>query len=240
MKVAIVTGGSRGIGKSIAIALHKEGYTVCINYTSNEEKAKEVLALIENDGMIYKADVSSFNESSELVAKVIEQYGQIDLLVNNAGITKDGLMMRMTEDDFDKVIDINLKGTFNMSKHASRYMIKKRSGSIINMSSIVGLRGNLGQANYAASKGGIIALTKSMALEFASRGILVNAIAPGFIETEMTDVLSEDIKNSILAKIPLNTLGKTEDVANLVCFLASDKAKYITGQVISVDGGMSI
>lgn len=240
MKVAIITGASRGIGREIAIKLHNDGYTICINYTSNEDCAKEALSLINNEGMIYKADVSNYNEAKELVEAVYKEYGRIDLLVNNAGIVKDNLILRMSEDEFDRVIDVNLKGTFNMIKHVSRYMLKARSGKIVNMSSIVGIKGNTGQINYAASKGGINALTKSAAAELAGRGILVNAIAPGFIQTEMTDALSEEVKESILSRIPLKMLGTTKDIANIVSFLASDNANYITGQIISVDGGMNL
>lgn len=240
MKVALVTGSSRGIGAEIVRKLHNDGFTVCINYSRNEELAFKLLEEINNDGFIYKCNVASYEETEDMIKEIINRYQKIDVIVNNAGITKDNLMLKMSEEDFDKVIDINLKGTFNVIKHASRYMLKARTGKIINMSSIVGIKGNLGQANYAASKGGIIALTKSLAQEFAPRGITVNAIAPGFIKTEMTDVLSDEIKDKILENIPLKRLGDTKDVANLVSFLASDNASYITGQVISIDGGMAI
>lgn len=238
MKVAVVTGGSRGIGKAIVKGLAADGYTVVINYAGNEQKALEVLEEINGNGFVFKADVSKMDECEALVNKTLEAYGQIDVLVNNAGITRDGLLLRMSEQDFDDVIFTNLKGTFNMSKLVSKAMMKKRCGRIINMSSVVGLTGNVGQANYAASKGGVISFSKSLAQELASRNILVNAIAPGFIETDMTGVLDDNTKEKILAQIPLNRMGSADDVANLVCFLASEKANYITGQVIQVDGGM--
>lgn len=242
MKVAIVTGGTRGIGKEIALRLSKDGYNVVINYNSNELFAKEVSIECSkyNESLIVKADVSNYNEAEKLVQETISKFGQVDLLVNNAGITKDNLILRMTEDEFDKVVSVNLKGTFNMCKHISKYMLKQRFGKIINMASVIGIVGNLGQANYAASKGGVIALTKSLAKEFSSRSITVNAIAPGYIETDMTDSLSTDIKNQVLQAIPLKKFGKASDVANLVLFLASDNASYITGQVINIDGGMVI
>lgn len=240
-KVALITGSSRGIGKAIALRLAKSGYDVAINYNGNEELAKSVMDECINLGVnakIYKCNVSSFEDSKELVQEVISDFGKIDCLVNNAGITKDNLLLRMTEEDFDKVIDINLKGTFNMIKHVSKHMLKNRSGKIINLSSVVGVSGNAGQVNYSASKAGVIGITKSCAKEFASRGITVNAVAPGYIETDMTNVLSDEVKENVKKSIPLNRLGSPEDIANTVNFLASDEANYITGQVIHVCGGM--
>lgn len=240
--VAIVTGSTRGIGKDIAISLAKEGYNVVINYNSNEQKALEVKELCDmyNESIIVRANVSSMEDSNLLVNKAIEKFGRIDLLVNNAGITKDNLLLRMSEDDFDSVINTNLKGVFNLSKLVSKIMLKQKSGNIINLASVVGITGNAGQANYAASKAGIIGFSKSLAKELASRGIRVNCIAPGFIDTDMTNVLSLEQKTKILSSIPLNKFGTPSDVSNLVLFLASDKASYITGQVINVCGGMVI
>lgn len=240
--VAIVTGSTRGIGKDIAISLAKEGYNVVINYNSNEQKALEVKELCDmyNESIIVRANVSSMENSNLLVNKAIEKFGRIDLLVNNAGITKDNLLLRMSEDDFDSVINTNLKGVFNLSKLVSKIMLKQKSGNIINLASVVGITGNAGQANYAASKAGIIGFSKSLAKELASRGIRVNCIAPGFIDTDMTNVLSLEQKTKILSSIPLNKFGTPSDVSNLVLFLASDKASYITGQVINVCGGMVI
>lgn len=240
-KTAVVTGSSRGIGKAIALALAKEGYNVVINYNGSKEKAEQVKKECEDFGVsaiTVKANVADFAESENLIKEAISIFGSIDVLVNNSGITKDTLLLRMKEEDFDSVIDVNLKGTFNTIKHAARQMMKQRSGSIINMSSVVGISGNAGQANYAASKAGVIGLTKSVARELASRGIRANAVAPGFIETDMTDELNDKAKEEILKTIPLNDTGKGEDVANLVVFLASEKSRYITGQVIHVDGGM--
>jgi 3-oxoacyl-[acyl-carrier protein] reductase len=240
-KTAVVTGSSRGIGKAIALALAKEGYNVVINYNGSKEKAEQVKKECEDFGVsaiTVKANVADFAESENLIKEAISTFGSIDVLVNNSGITKDTLLLRMKEEDFDSVIDVNLKGTFNTIKHAARQMMKQRSGSIINMSSVVGISGNAGQANYAASKAGVIGLTKSVARELASRGIRANAVAPGFIETDMTDELNDKAKEEILNTIPLNDTGKGEDVANLVVFLASEKSRYITGQVIHVDGGM--
>ena len=227
-KVAVVTGASRGIGRAIALELAFRGAAVVINYNGSEERAKEVQKEIEQKGgeaMIMQWNVADYS---------------IDSLVNNAGITKDGLLMGMSEEDFDKVIDVNLKGSFNMMRFVSRQMLRQRSGHIISMASVVGIAGNAGQANYAASKAGIIGMTKSAARELASRGITVNAVAPGFIETEMTAVLSEEVKKASAAQIPLGHFGKPEDIAKTVAFLASDDAAYITGQVIQVDGGMVI
>lgn len=242
-KVALITGASRGIGRAIAECLAQDGFYVVINYRSNDKLAEEVLnKIIENGGKgeILKGDISSFSESKEIIDKIIKSHGKIDVLVNNAGITKDQLLLRMTEDEFDNVLNVNLKGTFNCIKNIARSMMKNKAGKIINITSVVGISGNVGQSNYAASKAGVIGLTKSVAKEFASRGIQVNAVAPGFIETDMTDVIPENIKEEIISKIPLNKLGKPEDIANAVSFLASDKANYITGQVITVDGGMII
>ncbi len=242
MKVAIVTGSTRGIGKSIAINLAKEGYNVVINYNSSDALALEVKKECDkyNEALILKCNIASFEDTLNLVNATMDKFGQIDLLVNNAGITNDGLVMRMSEAQFDDVIDVNLKGAFNMCKHVSKHMFKQRSGKIINMTSVVGISGNAGQANYAASKGGVIAMTKSLAKEFASRGITVNAVAPGFIATDMTDKLSEEQKNAIVEHIPLKRMGDVQDIANMVNFLASDSASYITGQILKVDGGMVI
>ncbi|MGN8912755.1 3-oxoacyl-[acyl-carrier-protein] reductase [Anaerofustis butyriciformans] len=240
-KTAVVTGASRGIGKAIALALAKDGFNVVINYNGNKEKAEQVKKECEDFGVnaiTVKANVANFTESENLIKEAVSTFGSIDVLVNNSGITKDTLLLRMKEEDFDSVIDVNLKGTFNTIKHAARQMMKQRSGSIINMSSVVGISGNAGQINYAASKAGVIGLTKSVARELASRGIRANAVAPGFIETDMTDELNDKAKEEILKTIPLNDTGKSEDVANLVAFLASEKSRYITGQVIHVDGGM--
>lgn len=242
-KVALVTGASRGIGKAIAMGLAKAGYYVVINFASSEEKALAVLEEIKTQGgqgMVYGCNIADFEAVDTMVKTITKEVGNVDLLVNNAGITKDQLMLRMTEDDFSRVIDINLKGTFNCTKAVTRTMFKARQGNIINISSVIGLVGNIGQVNYAASKAGVIGMTKSLAKEYAARNIRVNAIAPGFIDTEMTDALNEDVKKSIMDKIPLNKLGKPEDVANLVEFLASEKARYITGQVLAVDGGMTM
>ena len=240
-KVALVTGGSRGIGRAIALELASENYFVIINYNGSVDKAEEVKEEIErNNGeaQIVQCDVSDFDVCEAFIKNVIKEHERIDVLVNNAGITKDGLLMKMSDDDFDKVIDTNLKGTFHCIRFASRYMMKQRYGRIINMSSVVGVTGNAGQANYSASKAGVIGLTKSAARELASRNITVNAIAPGFIETDMTAVLKDEIKEKSVAQIPLGHFGKPEDIAHVAAFLASDKAGYITGQVINVDGGM--
>lgn len=240
-KIAIVTGASSGIGREIAIQFAKEGAKVVINYSSNEKSAVEVRSEIQNLGgeaMLYKCDVANLSEVEKMIEKVIEEYKRIDILVNNSGITRDNLLMRMEEQDFDAVIDINLKGTFNTLKCISRYMIKQKKGKIINMASVVGITGNAGQSNYAASKGGVIALTKSIAKEFATRNINVNAIAPGYIETRMTEVLSDKLKEEIVSKIPMKRVGKPEEIAKVALFLASEDSNYITGQVINVDGGM--
>ncbi|MEG0904047.1 MAG: 3-oxoacyl-[acyl-carrier-protein] reductase [Lachnospiraceae bacterium] len=242
-KVAVVTGASRGIGRAIALELASKGATVIINYNGSKERAEEVKATIEEQGgrgEIYQCNVSEFTACEHFFKEVITEFGRIDILVNNAGITRDGLIMRMSEEDYDLVIDTNLKGTFNCIHFVSRQMMKQRQGRIINMSSVSGILGNMGQANYSASKAGVIGLTKAAARELASRHITVNAIAPGFIETEMTEVLSESVKEASVAQIPLGHFGKTEDIANTVSFLVSDQASYITGQVIHVDGGMAI
>ncbi|WP_300258254.1 3-oxoacyl-[acyl-carrier-protein] reductase [Clostridium sp.] len=240
-KVAIVTGGTRGIGRAIALKLAHEGANIVINYRNSDKEAEELKAILEEKGvkvLTVKCDISNFEDSKNFIDKCKEVFGKIDILVNNAGITKDTLIMRMKEEDFDSVIDVNLKGTFNCAKHASAIMLKQRFGKIINMTSVVGIVGNAGQVNYAASKAGVIGLTKSLAKELGSRGITVNAVAPGFINTDMTASLSEKVKEEASKNIPLKRLGEPEDVANLVGFLASDVANYITGQVINVDGGM--
>ncbi|MCD8035780.1 MAG: 3-oxoacyl-[acyl-carrier-protein] reductase [Clostridiales bacterium] len=242
-KTAIVTGASRGIGKAIALELAGRGIFVIVNYNGSKDAAEAVCEEIKAKGgeaAAYQCDVSDFTACGEFFKEITKTYGRIDILINNAGITKDGLIMRMSEEDFDKVIAVNLKGDFNCIRHASRQMLKQRSGRIVNMASIVGVSGNAGQANYAASKAGIIGLTKSAAKEMASRGITVNAIAPGFIETDITAVLPDEVKESYSKAIPLGRLGKAEDVAKTVAFLASDDAGYITGQVLSVDGGMNM
>lgn len=240
-KCALITGATRGIGKQIAITLAKQGYNIALNYRKENEELENSKKEIEEIGvqvLAVKGDVSNFEDCENFVKQVIERFGQIDVLVNNAGITKDMLLMRMKKEDFEQVIDTNLVGTFNVTKNVVPYMMKARSGRIINISSVVGISGNAGQTNYSASKAGIIGFTKSLAKEIASRNILVNAVAPGFIETNMTDVLKDDVKQEIAKNIPLKRMGTTQDVANVVKFLASDDSSYITGQVINVDGGM--
>lgn len=242
-KIALVTGASRGIGRKIATTLGAKGATVIVNYNGSEVAAAETVAEIKAAGGVAKAvkcNVADFAECETMIKSVIAEFGGIDILVNNAGITRDGLVMRMKESDFDDVINTNLKGAFNCIRHVAASMVKKRAGRIINVSSVSGIMGNAGQANYAASKAGVIGLTKSVARELASRGITCNAVAPGFIVTEMTDVLSEQVKEAATKQIPLGYFGETEDIANTVAFLASDEARYITGQVISIDGGMAM
>lgn len=240
-KVAVVTGAGRGIGRAIALKLAQLGASIVINYRSSAKEAEEVISEIRNNGgkaEMVQGDVSSFEDSEKVIKFAVESFGRLDILVNNAGITKDTLLLRMKEEDFSKVLDINLKGVFNCTKHASNIMLKQKGGRIINISSVIGLIGNAGQANYAAAKAGIIGFTKSVAKELGTRGITANAIAPGFITTDMTEVLSEKVKEKLLENVPLKRLGSPEDVANLAAFLASDNASYITGQVINVDGGM--
>ena len=240
-KVALVTGGTRGIGKQIAIVLAKNGYDIALNYRTENDELKNTKKEIEDLGvkcLTVQGDVSKFEDCEKFIKEIIEEFGKLDVLVNNAGITRDMLLMRMKKEDFSEVIDTNLTGTFNVTKNVIPYMMKARIGRIINISSVVGISGNAGQTNYAASKAGIIGFTKSLAKEVASRNILVNAVAPGFIETNMTDVLKDEIKEEIAKNIPLKRMGKTEDVANVVKFLVSEDSSYITGQVINVDGGM--
>ena len=240
-KTALVTGASRGIGRAIALCLAAEGARVAINYAGNVKAAEEVKAAIEAAGgtaILCQADIADSAAVEAMVANVVKEFGTIDILVNNAGITRDTLLMRMKDEDFAKVLDTNLKGVFYCTKAVSKLMMKKRSGRIINMASVVGLVGNAGQTNYAAAKAGVIGFSKSAARELASRGITVNVVAPGFIGTDMTAVLPEAVKEKTLAGIPLGKMGEPEDVANAVLFLASDQASYITGQVVHVDGGM--
>ncbi|MBR2401896.1 MAG: 3-oxoacyl-[Lachnospiraceae bacterium] len=240
-KVALVTGAGRGIGREIALTLAEYGAKVVVNYNGSKEKAEEVVRLIEEKGgeaFAWQCSVSDFEQCGVMVEETIKRFGKIDILVNNGGITRDNLVMKMTEEDFDAVIDTNLKGTFNTMKHCYRPMLKQRSGRIINLSSVTGLLGNAGQVNYAASKAGVVGMTKSMARELASRGITVNAVAPGYIDTDMTQAMTDAAKEATLAQIPLHRVGSTKDIAEAVAFLASDKASYITGQVLSVDGGM--
>lgn len=242
-KVALITGASRGIGRAIALKFAAEGAKVAINFAGNTQKAEEVKSLIESNGgkaLLVQGSVADFEKVGEIVGKVVETWGNIDILVNNAGITRDALLLKMSESDFDEVIATNLKGVFNCTKAVSKLMIKQRSGRILNMSSVVGLTGNAGQANYSAAKAGIIGFTKSVAKEFASRGITVNAIAPGFIGTDMTDAIPEKIKIEMISKIPLGRIGDPEDIANAALFFVSEDAKYITGQFVCVDGGMAM
>ncbi len=240
-KVALITGAARGIGKAIAKKFAENGYNVVINYVSAKTDIKTLTKEFEDLGvkvLLVKADVSNKEEAEGLVNQTIEKFGKIDVLVNNAGITKDNLLMRMSEEDFEKVLDINLKGTFLITKFATKYMMKKRCGSIVNLASVVGVAGNAGQCNYSASKAGVIGFTKSIAKELASRNIRANAVAPGFIKTDMTDVLSDNVKENINSQIPLKRMGTAEEVAKLVYFLGTSESSYITGQVINVDGGM--
>ena len=242
-KIALITGAGRGIGRAIAIALAKEGAEVVINYNGSEERAKEVKQTIEENGgkaSIYKCNVSDFTACEAMIKDIVKEYGHLDILVNNAGIVRDMLMVKMTEADFDAVINVNLKGTYNMMKATYKHFMKQRSGRIISLASVVGIMGNAGQANYSASKAGIIGLTKSVAKELGGRNVTVNAIAPGYIATDMTDQLSDKAKDMISSGIPMKRAGSPEDVANAICFLASDDASYITGEVLRVDGGMAM
>ena len=242
-KSALVTGASRGIGRQIALTLGREGACVIVNYNGSAAKAEEVVKEIEAAGGRAEAvqcNVSDYESCKKMLGDIVSEYGRLDILVNNAGITRDNLLMKMSEEDFDAVINTNLKGVFNCIKHISRQMLKQKAGRIINISSVSGVLGNAGQANYCAAKAGVIGITKSAARELASRGITVNAVAPGFIATEMTDVLSDSVKASVTEQIPMKRFGSTEDIANAVAYLASDKAGYITGQVLCIDGGMAM
>lgn len=240
-KIALITGAGKGIGAAIARKMSEQGATVIINYSHSKEAAANVMEEILSSGgqaEIYPCDVSDDEAVKTMIADIVKKHGRLDILVNNAGVTKDGLLMRMKPEDFDRVINVNLKGTFHCIQNATRIMMKQRYGRIINISSVVGLYGNAGQANYAASKAGIIGLTKAAAKELGSRGITVNAIAPGFIQTEMTDILNEDLKNNMINAITLGRFGQPEDIANAALFLASDQASYMTGQVLCIDGGI--
>lgn len=240
-QVVLVTGAARGIGKQIALKYAQNGYNVVLNYVSDNTDVEGLTKEIGQYGtevLCVKADVSQSEQVEELVKQAIEKFGKVDVLVNNAGVTKDTLLMRMKEEDFDRVININLKGTFLMTKTVIPYMMKKRAGSIINISSVVGVAGNAGQSNYAASKAGMIGFTKSVAKEVASRNIRANCVAPGFIATDMTEILSDDVKANINAQIPMKRMGTPEDVANVVYFLGSKESSYVTGQTICIDGGM--
>ncbi len=242
-KIAVVTGAGRGIGRGIALALAREGAMVVVNYNGSKDRAEEVVRTIEEAGgkaTAIQCNISDFEAAKEFFANVVKEYGKIDILVNNAGITKDNLIMKMSEEEFQSVIQTNLAGTFHGVKFVTRPMMKQRQGRIINIASASGVIGNMGQANYSASKAGVIGLTKAAAKELASRNITVNAVAPGFVATEMTDVLSDSVKEAAVATIPLGRFGEVEDIAETVVFLASDKAKYITGQVICVDGGIAM
>lgn len=240
-KTAVITGASRGIGRAIALKLAKHGANVVVNYRNSVEAVAQVVKEIEALGvkvLAIQADISIYSDVENMIKKCVEEFGSIDILVNNAGITKDGLLMRMKEEDFDSVIDINLKGAFNCTRHVAAIMLKQRSGRIINISSVTGITGNAGQVNYSAAKAGIIGMTKSVAREFGSRGVTCNAVAPGYIQTDMTEALPAKVKDAMMGTIPLKRLGSPEDVTNVVAFLATDEAAYITGQVINVDGGM--
>lgn len=242
-KNALVTGASRGIGRAIALELARQGANVAVVYAGNEQKAKEVQEEIQSMGRkaeIYRCNVADFEATKELVSKVLEDFGGLDILVNNAGIVKDGMVLSMKEEDFDQVLDINLKGAFHMIKHTYSHFMRKRAGRIINITSVVGLNGNAGQANYSSSKAGMIGLTKSVAKELGARGVTCNAVAPGYINTEMTEVLSDKVKDAMKAMIPMRKPGEPEDIAKAVAFLASDSARYITGEVLRVDGGMAM
>ena len=238
-KVALITGASRGIGKAIAKKFAENNYNLIINYTSDKIDLDVLRKEFEKAEILFvKADVSKYDQCEDMVKQAIEKFGKIDVLVNNAGITRDNLLMRMKEEDFDSVINVNLKGTYNVTKNVVPYMMKKRSGKIVNLASVVGVSGNAGQANYSASKAGIIGFTKSIAKELASRNIYANAVAPGFIATDMTDVLSDSVKENINSQIPMKRMGTADEVANVVYFLSSEESSYITGQVINIDGGM--
>ena len=242
-KNALVTGAGRGIGKAIALELAAKGAFVIVNYNGSKEAAEQRVAEIKaagGDAVAYQCSVSDYEACGAMITALIKEYAHIDILVNNAGITRDGLLMKMSEEDFDAVINTNLKGCFNTIRHMSRYFLKQRAGKIINISSVSGILGNAGQANYSASKAGVIGLTKAVARELASRGINVNAVAPGFVETDMTDALSDSVKENLKSQIPLGKIGHPQDIAKAVAFLASPDANYITGQVLSVDGGMAI
>lgn len=242
-KNALVTGAGRGIGKAIALELAAKGAFVIVNYNGSKEAAEQTVAEIKaagGDAIAYQCSVSDYEACGAMITALIKEYAHIDILVNNAGITRDGLLMKMREEDFDAVINTNLKGCFNTIRHMSRYFLKQRAGKIINISSVSGILGNAGQANYSASKAGVIGLTKAVARELASRGINVNAVAPGFVETDMTDALSDSVKENLKSQIPLGKIGHPQDIAKAVAFLASPDANYITGQVLSVDGGMAI
>ena len=242
-KIALVTGAGRGIGREIALVLAANGATVIVNYNGSKESAEAVVAEIVQKGGSAEAiqcNVSDFAASEAFVKQVLDKYKKVDILVNNAGVTRDNLIMRMTEEDYDTVLDTNLKGAFHMIRHLSRSFIKQRGGKIINISSVSGVLGNAGQANYSASKAGVIGLTKSVARELASRGVNVNAVAPGFIDTDMTKNMTEDAKKEVAGMIPMGRMGSTKDIADMVLFLAGDSANYITGQVMCVDGGMSM
>ena len=242
-KNALVTGAGRGIGKAIALELAAKGAFVIVNYNGSKDAAEQTVAEIKaagGDAVAYQCSVSDYEACGAMITALIKEYAHIDILVNNAGITRDGLLMKMSEEDFDAVINTNLKGCFNTIRHMSRYFLKQRAGKIINISSVSGILGNAGQANYSASKAGVIGLTKAVARELASRGINVNAVAPGFVETDMTDALSDSVKENLKSQIPLGKIGHPQDIAKAVAFLASPDANYITGQVLSVDGGMAI
>lgn len=242
-KTALITGASRGIGRAIALKLASDGFNVMINYAGNLEKALAVKTECEALGVqaaVFGANIGDKEEVAALVKATVDEFGTLDVLVNNAGITKDNLILRMSDEDFDDVIDVNLKGVFYLTKLAAKLMFKKRAGNIINITSVSGVTGNVGQANYAASKAGVIGLTKTVAKELAPRGIRVNAVAPGFIQTDMTDVLGDDLLAKIQETVPLKRLGQPADIANMVSFLASDEASYITGQTLHVDGGLVI
>lgn len=242
-KVALVTGAGRGIGREIALELAKNRAFVIVNYNGSKEHAEDVVKIITENGgkaACFQCNVANFSETGFMIQEIIKEYGHLDILVNNAGITKDNLIMKMSEEEFDRVLEINLKGTFNTIRHVSRQMLKQKSGKIINIASVSGILGNAGQANYAASKAGVIGLTKTMARELAARKINVNAVAPGFIHTEMTQVLSDAVKEQAISQIPFKRFGEAKEVAQTVVFLASDAANYITGQVICVDGGMAM